>query len=265
MRIEAIGLRTVWLATLALWGLLIWALGLAGLGQRIVPLPDDPSMTQRLPSLPAASAERLGDYSRYAEIAARPVFAEDRRPHPFFLSADNGQGAAPSVRLTGVLLTDSFKMATLTTEQGESLRLQEGHDPVKGWRLLSLEPRRAVVSGSGGSQTLELQVFDGKGGQPPTALGQGARPLGMSSGSGSGPVPLQPPPVMPLPPPAASAVEAPVKPVAATPQAGANGTPAPSAPAPSSEQLQAIRERIEARRRQLQQQRQNGTTPGQNP
>ncbi len=256
MRIEAIGLRTVWLATLALWGLLIWALGLAGLGQRIVPLPDDPSMTQRLPSLPAASAERLGDYSRYAEIAARPVFAEDRRPHPFFLSADNGQGAAPSVRLTGVLLTDSFKMATLTTEQGESLRLQEGRDPVKGWRLLSLEPRRAVVSGSSGTQTLELQVFDGKGGQPPTALGQGARPPGMP----------------PLPPPAAPTVNAPVNPVAATPQAGANGTPAmpaPSAPAaapaPSSEQLQAIRERIEARRRQLQQQRQNGTTPGQNP
>ncbi|MBD7922586.1 MULTISPECIES: type II secretion system protein XpsN [Xanthomonas] len=261
MRIEAIGLRTVWLATLALWGLLIWALGLAGLGQRIVPLPDDPGMTQRLPSLPAASGERLGDYSRYAEIAARPVFAEDRRPHPFFLSADNGQGAAPSVRLTGVLLTDSFKMATLTTEQGESLRLQEGRDPVKGWRLLSLEPRRAVVSGGSGTQTLDLQVFDGKGGQPPTALGQGARPPGM-------------PPLPGPPPPAAAPVvnNAPVNPVAATPQAGANGTsttPAPSAPAaapaPSSEQLQAIRERIEARRRQLQQQRQNGTTPGQNP
>ena len=257
MRIEAIGLRSVWLATLALWGLLIWALSLAGLGQRIVPLPDDPAMTQRLLSLPAASADRLGDYSRYAEIAARPVFAEDRRPHPFFLSADNGQAAAPSVRLTGVLLTDSFKMATLTTEQGESLRLQQSHDPVKGWRLLSLEPRRAVVSGSSGAQTLELQVFDGKGGQPPTALGQGARPPGMPALPG------------PLPPPAAPALNVPVNPVAATPQAGANGTPAPSAPAaapaPSTEQLQAIRERIEARRRQLQQQRQNGTPSGQNP
>jgi general secretion pathway protein N len=249
MRIEAIGLRTVWLATLALWGLLIWVLGLAGLGQRIVLLPDDPAMTQRLPALPAASGERLGDYSRYAEIAARPVFAEDRLPHPFFLSADNGQAAAPSVRLTGVLLTDSFKMATLTTEQGESLRLQEGRDPVKGWRLLSLEPRRAVVSGSGGTQTLELQVFDGKGGQPATALGQGARLSGAVT--------------QPVPPSPANASAGP----AAPPPAGANGTAPPpaTAPAPSSEQLQAIRERIEARRRQLQQQRQNGTTPGQNP
>ncbi|MFC6841350.1 type II secretion system protein XpsN [Xanthomonas theicola] len=262
MRIEAIGLRTVWLATVALWGLLIWALGLAGLGQRIVPLPNDPAMTQRLPALPAPLGDRLGDYSRYAEIAARPVFAEDRRPHPFFLSADNGQSATPSVRLTGVLLTDSFKMATLTTEQGDSLRLQQGHDPVQGWRLLSLQPRRAVVSGAGGTQTLELQVFDGKGGQPPTALGQGAR------APGAPPLP---------PPPAASAVNAPATTTAApyspapagAPGPAAASTPTPTgpaaAPAPSSEQLQAIRERIEARRRQLQQQRQNGTTPGQNP
>ncbi|UYB51684.1 general secretion pathway protein GspN [Xanthomonas sp. AM6] len=258
MRIEAIGLRSVWLATLALWGLLIWVLGLAGLGQRIEPLPDDPAMTQRLPALPAAAGERLGAFSRYAEIAARPVFAEDRRPHPFFLSADNGQAAAPSVRLTGVLLTDSFKMATLTTEQGESLRLQQGGDPVKGWRLVSLEPRRAVVSGSGGPQTLELQVFDGKGGQPPTVLGQGARAQGV-------------PPL--LGPPPAPAVNAPANAnaVAPRPPAASAATVAPTpsepaaAPAPSSEQLQAIRERIEARRRQLQQQRQNGTPPGQNP
>jgi general secretion pathway protein N len=263
MRIEAIGLRSVWLATLALWGLLVWVLGVAGLGQRIVPLPDDPAMTQRLPALPAAAPQRLGDYSRYAEIAARPVFAEDRRPHPFFLSADNGQAAAPSVRLTGVLLTDDFKMATLTTEQGESLRLQEGGEAVKGWRLLSLEPRRAVVSGSGGSQTLELRVFDGKGGQPPTPLGQAARAAGMP----------------PLPPPAAaSGGNAPATPAQNTtaaapppqqppPQSG-NGVPPASepaaAPAPSSQQLQAIRERIEARRRQLQQQRQNNPS-GQNP
>ncbi|MEB1530808.1 type II secretion system protein XpsN [Xanthomonas sp. WHRI 7945] len=260
MRIEAIGLRSVWLATLALWGLLVWVLGVAGLGQRIEPLPDDPAMTQRLPALPAAAGERLGEYSRYAEIAARPVFAEDRRPHPFFLSADNGQAAAPSVRLTGVLLTDTFKMATLTTEQGESLRLQQGSDPVKGWRLLSLEPRRAVVSGGSGTQTLELQVFDGKGGQPPTVLGQGARPPGMP----------------PLPPPvAAPTVNAPVSNAAINtavpppPSNAAGNAPPPSepaaAPAPSSQQLQAIRERIEARRRQLQQQRQNGTPPGQNP
>ncbi|MEL4891329.1 general secretion pathway protein XpsN [Xanthomonas protegens] len=258
MRIEAMGLRTVWLGTLALWGLLIWALGLGGLGERVAPLPDDPSMLQRLPGLPAASTQRLGDFSQYGEIAARPVFAEDRRPHPFFLSADSGQSAAPNVRLTGVLLTDRFKMATLTTEQGESLRLQEGGDAVQGWRLLSLAPRQATVSGSGGTQTLELKVFDGKGGQPPTVLGQPGRAAAQGQ----------------MPPPASAPngqanATAPRPPNQSTPnpvpnQAPTPSAPQPSSPAPSSEQLQAIRERIEARRRQLQQQRQNNPS-GQNP
>ncbi|MXV08973.1 general secretion pathway protein GspN [Xanthomonas sp. LMG 9002] len=253
------GLRTVWLGTLALWGLLVWALGLGGLGERVAPLPDDPSMLQRLPGLPAASTQRLGDFSQYGEIAARPVFAEDRRPHPFFLSADSGQSAAPNVRLTGVLLTDGFKMATLTTEQGESLRLQEGGAAVQGWRLLSLAPRQATVSGSGGTQTLELKVFDGKGGQPPTVLGQAGR---TAAGQGQ------------MPPPASapngqSSATAPRPPTQSAPnpvpnQAPTPSAPAPSSPAPSSEQLQAIRERIEARRRQLQQQRQNNPS-GQNP
>ncbi|WP_045728420.1 type II secretion system protein XpsN [Xanthomonas sp. GPE 39] len=248
MRVEAMGLRTVLLGTLVLWGLLIWALGLAGLGERIAPLPDDPAMVPRLPSLPKAAPERLQDLSHYGDIAAHPVFAEDRRPHPFFLTADNGQTAASTVRLTGVLLTDDFKMATLTTDHGESLRLQEGHDPVQGWRLLSLEPRRAVVSGGGGTQTLELKVFDGKGGQPPTVLGQAARAAGSSpSGVNVQPnnitVPRPPSPPTPTPTP----------------------TPAQAASsAPSAEQLQSIRERIEARRRQLQQQSQN-TPSGQNP
>lgn len=257
MRIEAIGLRTAWLATLALWALLVWALGLAGLGQRIVPLPGDPAMIQRLPALPPAGGNRLGDFSRYAEIAARPVFAEDRRPHPFFLSADNGQAAAPTVRLTGVLLTETFKMATLTTEQGVSLRLQQGQDPVQGWRLVALEPRRATVTGPGGPQTLELKVFDGKGGQPPTALGQGARP-------GQAALPIVPPPGPATAAAAANAANAGNVPRAA-PAAAAAPPAATPPPAPSADQLQAIRERIEARRRQLQQQRQNGSTPGQNP
>ncbi|MDQ1094622.1 general secretion pathway protein N [Xanthomonas sacchari] len=257
MRIEAMGLRTVWLGTLALWGLLVWALGLGGLGERVAPLPDDPSMLQRLPGLPAATAHRLGDFSQYGEIAARPVFAEDRRPHPFFLSADNDQAAAPNVRLTGVLLTDRFKMATLTTEQGESLRLKEGGDAVQGWRLLSLAPRQATVSGAGGTQTLELKVFDGKGGQPPTVLGQAGRaaagqvPPQAAAGNGQPNAGMQRPPT-------------PATPTTVPNQAPTPSAPQPASPAPSSEQLQAIRERIEARRRQLQQQRQNNPS-GQNP
>ena len=114
MRLEMIGLRTWLLATVVGWALLVCVLAVAGLGKRVELLPDDPALVQRLPALPAPAPERLGPFEKYAEIAAHPAFAEDRLPHPFFLSGNDGSGAASTVRLTGVLLTSTFKMATLT-------------------------------------------------------------------------------------------------------------------------------------------------------
>ena len=48
------------------------------------------------------------------------------------------------MRLTGVLMTDNFKMATLTLEPHDSVRVKLGGDAVKGWRLLALQPRSAT-------------------------------------------------------------------------------------------------------------------------
>ena len=171
MRLEMIGLRTWLLATVVGWALLVCVLAVAGLGKRVELLPDDPALVQRLPALPAPAPERLGPFEKYAEIAAHPAFAEDRLPHPFFLSGNDGSGAASTVRLTGVLLTSTFKMATLTLDPADSVRVQLGGDAVKGYRLLALQPRSATIEGPGGTQTLELQVFNGQGGQPPTAIG----------------------------------------------------------------------------------------------
>lgn len=175
MRLEMIGLRTWLLATVVGWALLVCVLAVAGLGKRVELLPDDPALVQRLPALPAPAPERLGPFEKYAEIAAHPAFAEDRLPHPFFLSGNDGSGAASTVRLTGVLLTSTFKMATLTLDPADSVRVQLGGDAVKGYRLLALQPRSATIEGPGGTQTLELQVFNGQGGQPPTAIGAARR------------------------------------------------------------------------------------------
>lgn len=163
------------------------------------------------------------------------------------------------MRLTGVLLTSTFKMATLTLDPADSVRVQLGGDAVKGYRLLALQPRSATIEGPGGTQTLELQVFNGQGGQPPTAIG--GRP------QAPGAVPPLPPNVPPAP-------ATPAPPPAEVPQQQPGGQAPPTvppqrsdgaqeAPRPSDEQMRAIRERIEARRRQLQQQRQGGSTPGQ--
>ncbi|CAD7724542.1 General secretion pathway protein N [Xanthomonas hydrangeae] len=259
MRLDLIGLRTWLLATVVGWALLVCVLAVAGLGKRVELLPDDPALVQRLPTLPAPAPERLGAFEKYSEIAAHPAFAEDRLPHPFFLSGNDGSGAASTVRLTGVLLTDNFKMATLTLDPHDSVRVKLGGDAVKGWRLLALQPRSATIEGPGGTQTLELQVFNGQGGQPPTA----------NAGAPAAPGAATPP----LPSPDAAAVQPP-QPQPATPaqQPGGQAPPtvppqrsdgAQEAPRPSDDQMRAIRERIEARRRQLQQQRQSGSTPGQ--
>ncbi|MFC3278393.1 type II secretion system protein XpsN [Xanthomonas fragariae] len=258
MRLDMIGLRTWLLATVVGWALLVCVLAVAGLGKRVELLPDDPALVQRLPTLSAPAPERLGAFEKYSEIAAHPAFAEDRLPHPFFLSGNDASSAVSTVRLTGVLLTPNFKMATLTLDPQDSVRVQLGGEAVKGWRLLALQPRSATIEGPGGTQTLELQVFNGQGGQPPTAnaVAPGA------------------PGATPPPPPAdaAAALVPPPQTQPAAPPQQLDGQAAPTvppqrsdgaqeAPRPSDDQMRAIRERIEARRRQLQQQRQSGSTP----
>ncbi|GHH59972.1 MULTISPECIES: general secretion pathway protein GspN [Gammaproteobacteria] len=255
MRVETMGLRTWLLAAFAGWAALVCVLAFAGLGGRLALQPDAALASPPLPALPATGGERLGPADRYADIAARPVFAQDRLPHPFYLSGGNGEGAANTgLRLTGVLITPQLRMATLNTEQGQSLRLRLQGEAVNGWRLLELEPRKATVEGPGGPRTLELQVFNGQGGQP------------VSATPGHGPVVANgnapPAPVLPAvaPAPAPAAAMAPAQPPVAPPPAAAStpdpGTAAP--PAPSDAQLQAIRERIEARRRQLRERQQTG-------
>ena len=50
MRAEDIAPRTWLLGALAAWALLAWILSLAGLGGRVAPLAEDPSLVQRLPA-----------------------------------------------------------------------------------------------------------------------------------------------------------------------------------------------------------------------
>ncbi|WP_313145317.1 hypothetical protein, partial [Stenotrophomonas sp.] len=192
----------------------------------------------------------------FSAIGERPLFAEDRRPRPYLLGGSE-PAASAALRLTGVLLTDSFSMATFTTEQNRSVRLRLNGEAVDGWQLVALEPRQATVIGPSGSQVLELATFNGQGGEPPTVL-RGANGTVPPAG-------VVPPP--PPPPAAAAASNARPSPdvvsgagVVAAPASA----PSPAAPAnngPSEAQMQAIRERIQARRRQLQQQQQQPSPP----
>lgn len=231
MRTDVAGLRTWWLAAVGGWALAVWAATLLGLGSRIGS-PSTALDVPVLPAVPVADAPRASA-SDNAEAMARPLFANDRRPHPFVLGDGGERAPVDTVRLTGVLITPGMEMATLTTEQGHSLRLRVGGEPQAGWQLLSVQPRAAVVSGPSGTLNLELQVFSGNG-KPDAGAPQGAQ--------------------QPSPPPPSSATTAMI--------ATANAAAEPAAP--TAEQIQAIRDRIQARRRQAQQQ-QAGAPGGQKP
>lgn len=250
MRADAAGARTWLLGASALWALAFWILGLAGLGERIERLPEDPALLQRLPQPPAPAKERLGPLPQYASIGDRPLFSEDRQPKPFFIDAqsDEPQNTFDFV-LTSVLLTPRLQLAILhPTDGGDPVRLKVGEAPdsAPGWNLASMTPRSAVFAGPEGNTTLELRVFDGTGGEAPTAIALPRTSVsnadagtavdveadgGTSIAASPQPHAVQP---MPAPPP---------KPKIADPEIAVPQTP--------EAQVEAIRQRIEARRAQL--------------
>lgn len=248
MRADAIGPRTWMLGAVAIWAVLAWVLALSGLGGGIGPLPDDPSLAAELPQWRAPAAERLGPLPQYAAVGERPLFDEDRRPKPFFIEGTGGGDAAPAsdFELSSVLITPTLRMAILQPAQGGEpvrMKLGEANEALPGWRLTELAPRSAVLEGPEGRRTLELRVF--AGGEAP-APADAATPAPAASNAAT---------------PTANAA-----PTAGAPSQTAPKPPATEAPLMNSEQqMQAIRQRIEARRRQLREQQQQEQATRRNP
>lgn len=257
MRLENAGPRTWLLAAAAAWALSAWLLALFGMGGRIAPLPDDAALLRPLPALPTPAPERLGPLAQYSETASRPLFADDRRPHPFLLRPEAGaqQAKAFDYVLTSVMITPNFRMAILQAPDGNSapLRIKEGeaNESLPGWQLQSLDARSAVFIGPEGQRRLELRVYNGIGGEAPTASTapppgtQQQRPMGQ---------PIQPPVQPPTAAPVADAMPV-IPPDEATPPPVPTAQAQAASPQPATEQAQmeAIRKRIEARRAQLRQ------------
>lgn len=264
MRIDDAGPRTWLLASVAGWALLGWLLAVAGMGGRVEPLPADPGLLPPLPVARPAPPLRLGPVSQYGEIAARPLFSDDRRPKPFFLQGDSEEAETKvfDYVLTSVLITPGMSMAILQPPDGsESLRVKLGEAPEAqpDWRMVTINPRSAVFEGPQGRKTLQLRVFDGVGGEPPTAVSAPGRTSTTTSAmpeSGSATDADDPGMVeaMPVPTPA-PARQTPRSPPVATPER----TPE-AAPMTDQAQMDAIRERIQQRRAKL-----RGETPSKPP
>ena len=260
MRFADAGPRTWLLATLAGWALLVWLLSLANMGGLVARLPDDPTLLRALPPVPKAQPERIGSLAQYAETAQRPLFSEDRRPQPFSLQPQ-GEGEETKTFdfvLTSVLITPQVQMAIVQPAAGgDSIRMKIDEAPAEaqGWRLVSVQPRAATFIGPQGEKTLELRVFDGKGGVAPTQSAPVTivtdEPDTAADISAGVPPPPEPPAVM------TDADEA-VKPQ----QQGSTLEDRPMTP---EQQMDAIRRRIEQRRAQLRQQQQQQQQQQQKP
>lgn len=264
MRADGWTLRTWILAALAGMAVLVLLLALAGMGARLPSTaPEDAAPLPSTASLPSAD---IGLQSReaYAAIAQRPLFSDNRQPQPFYIEGQGpaeGDGAFNFV-LTSVLLAGQTRLAILQPpEGGKSVRfkLGESAETYPDWRLVTLSSRSATFEGPDGIRTLDLRVFDGKGGERATQLqqyegnGEDARaqqPERRQPAANAPPVPA---------PAAQTANTRPPQPPANTP---VNGTPASgatpnNAPAPSDEQVQAIRARIQQRRAELRREQQS--------
>lgn len=223
---DALRPSTLLWGTACLWALCVLGLALAGLGGHA---PGAPAMTGAAPLPPlklVAAHSRLGSLDQYQEVGARPLLMPDRRPAPV-AAAEGGSGDLDA-SLTSVLITPTLKLAILTDNQGGASRRVRVGETIAGtnWRLVDLQPRQALIESPAGQRRLDLRVYDGKTGAPPTPTGA----------------------------PAAAPASADAK---VAPSPAASPAPAPSPPAADNgnltqeQQIEAIRQRIEARRKQL--------------
>jgi len=158
---------------------------------------------------------RLGAWDNFAELNARPLFNEDRRPTPP-MPAD-GPNVAPipklDVILSGVIITSKVRMA-LVKEKGKekAMTVKEGGSMPgewSAWSLAEVKPRGAVFKNSAGeSATVELiPVASSQKPTPPppprTSAPAPATP-GQPPQAGQ-PQQVLPPPGLPVAPEAAAA------------------------------------------------------------
>lgn len=224
---------STWLLAAACgWALLLWLAALLGMGSRIEAVQVQPLAP--LPPPAAMVGERIGPLGQYAEAAARPLFTQDRRPRAFLAVAQGeGEGSAGALDflLTGVLISPQVRLAILQPSAGgDSQRVREGAAPegAADWRLLEVQPRRAVFEGPSGQVALELRSF-----------GVAAAPKTDPANGGS--MQMLPPP----PPP---------------PRSDVRGVA--ESPPDEARRIEDLRRRIEARRAQMRLQNQDAGNGG---
>jgi hypothetical protein len=127
------------------------------------------------------AAHQIAAMSNFQVINEKPLFNESRLPELEEEVVDEEPAAdlaitvtdAPDVRLTGVIITPSMKIASLTPADGEleAVMAYEGQPltgEFVGWQVSDVKPRAVVLESREGQRlTLDLQVHDLKIQEPP--------------------------------------------------------------------------------------------------
>ncbi len=181
-RVLQAGPLTWLLAAVCGWALLLWLAALLGMGGRIglVKAPD----AMALPQPQEAAANRVGPLTEYPQALEHPLFTQDRRPRAFLAAGADaavlGSGGGDlDFILTGTLITPQLRLAILQPSAGgDAQRVREGDVPegAAGWRLIEVQPRRAVFEGVSGQMTLDLRTFGADAQPTPQPVAQGAAP-----------------------------------------------------------------------------------------
>jgi general secretion pathway protein N len=81
-----------------------------------------------------------------------------------------------NVVVTSIVLTAERQIAIVTDPESKRSQTLSVGSALEGdqsaWRLVELQPRAAVFEGPGGRSAVDLRVFDGQGGEPPTPVAQ---------------------------------------------------------------------------------------------
>jgi len=161
-------------ALLALGMAIVWNLPLAVETAEIEPGESGSSDT-------VLAAHQVAAISSFQVINEKPVFNETRLPvilqpedsEPLVEDVKIAVKDAPDVRLTGVIITPSMKIASLTPADAkfENVMAHEGESltgEFVGWQVSVVHPRSVLLESRDGQKlALDLQVHDIKIKEPP--------------------------------------------------------------------------------------------------
>ncbi len=115
-------------------------------------LPERPLAARQQDIAIAGPLRRLNSpppLQTFAAMTQRPLFNASRRaPSSTPASAGHERMLLGRYRLSGVVVTPERRLALLVDPKGRHIKVEEGGD-LDGWRMLSISPRRLLLSKAG--------------------------------------------------------------------------------------------------------------------